>query len=130
MMRLLVDSHLLIWAALGSQKLSKRAVKLLEDDENELWFSVASVWELSIKSTKTHRRPALGDIARLRKGLLRNGYLELSITSEHALAVRGLDIHHGDPFDRILVAQADVEGMQLLTADRELAAYPNTLVLR
>lgn len=127
-MKLLLDSHLLLWAAGDPERLSKEARTLLSAPENELFFSAASLWEIAIK--RGLGRPDFSVDARLlRRGLLDNGYSELPIASEHAVAVEGLPSIHKDPFDRILVAQAMVEGITLLTTDGMVARYPGPVRL-
>lgn len=125
-MKLLLDTHLLLRAALNPAKLSDRAVALLEADHSELLFSAASLWEISIKSG-LGRADFQIDPRLLRRGLLDNGYSELPVTSAHAVAVFSLPPIHKDPFDRILVAQASVEGITLLTADAILPQYPGPI---
>ena len=101
--------------------------KLIEDAENELIFSAASLWEITIKSGLG--RPDFAVNARLlRRGLLDNGYIELPIASEHAVAIDALPDIHKDPFDRILIAQATIEGISLVTADDVVAQYPGPIV--
>ncbi len=100
-----------------------KARVLINDLENELLFSTASLWEISIKNG-LGRNDLHVDARLLRRGLLDNGYNELPVTSEHAVAVDGLPRIHRDPFDRILVAQAMVEGIVLLTVDPLVAEYP------
>jgi PIN domain nuclease of toxin-antitoxin system len=95
---------------------------LIDDPANELIFSAASLWEIAIKR-RLGRSDFRVDPRLLRRGLLDNGYLELPVTSEHAVAIDGLPPLHKDPFDRILVAQATVEGMALLTVDPTVARY-------
>ena len=121
-MRVLLDTHLLLWAAGSPQRLPKTALSILKARDNALLFSAASVWEVVIKSG-LGRSDFQVDAPRLRQGLLLHGYEELPITCEHALAVRALPYLHKDPFDRILLAQAQSEGLTLLTVDSELAAY-------
>src|ERR1700756_2598108 len=121
-MRLLLDTHLLLWAALEPGQLSSGARKLMKDDGNELTFSTASFWEIAIKRS-LGRSEFQVDPRLLRRGLLDNDYTELLIGSDHALAVDGLPRLHKDPFDRILIAQAMVEGITLLTADPLIAQY-------
>jgi len=121
-MKLLLDTHLLLWAAGQPEKLSASARSLLDDMQNELLFSAASLWEITIKRG-LGRDDFKVDPRILRRGLLDNGYNELPITSEHAVAVHGLPSIHKDPFDRILVAQSIVEGIALLTADPLVAQY-------
>ena len=127
-MKLLLDTHLLLWAANEPERLSARAIGYFEDVDHELLFSAASIWEVAIKSGLG--RPDFKVDARLlRRGLLDNGYCELPITSAHAVFVEGLPPIHKDPFDRILVAQANVEGITLLTADSTVARYPGPIEL-
>lgn len=128
-MRVLLDTHLLLWAAGSPQGLSRTALAVLKARNTALFFSAASVWEVVIKNG-LGRADFQVDPRRLRHGLLLHGYEELPITGEHALAVRALLSLHKDPFDRILLAQAQSEDLILLTADRELAAYgpPSKLV--
>lgn len=121
-MNLLFDTHLLLWAASEPQRLSAKARALLLDPSNQPVFSSASLWEISIKSGL--ERPDFNvDPRRLWRMLLVNGYRELPITSEHTVAVNDLPPLHKDPFDRILVAQARVEGLTLLTSDQTVAKY-------
>ena len=122
-MKLLLDTHLLLWAAGQPERLSAATRALLEDPQNELLFSSASLWEVSIKRG-LGRDDFRVDPRLLRRGLLDNGYSELPITSEHAVSIDGLPPIHKDPFDRMLVAQAMVEGITLLTADPLVAQYP------
>lgn len=121
-MNLLLDTHLLLWAASEPQKLSAKARNLMLDPANNLIFSSASLWEVSIKNG-LERTDFMVDPRRLWRMLLVSGYRELSVGGEHASAVNELPPLHRDPFDRILVAQARVEGMTLLTADKSVAAY-------
>lgn len=121
-MKLLLDTHLLLWVAAGSDKLSSVARDLVSDPENDLFFSAASLWEIAIK--KGLGRDDFKVNARvLRRALLDNGYDEIAIGSEHTVAVEDLPAIHKDPFDRILVSQATVEGITLLTADTLVAQY-------
>ena len=121
-MNLLLDTHVLLWAAGEPDKLSDATRALLLDEANRLFFSVASIWEVVIKRG-LERHDFRVDPARLRRLLVMNGYGEVALTSDHALAVGGLPALHRDPFDRILVAQARVEGMRLVTADAQIAQY-------
>lgn len=121
-MNLLLDTHLLLWAASEPKKLSAKTRALLLAPANQLIFSSASLWEISIKNG-LERSDFNVDPRRLWRMLLVNGYRELPVTSEHAVAVNELPPLHKDPFDRILVAQARVEGLTLLTADKAVAKY-------
>ena len=125
-MKLLLDTHLLLWAANEPKRLPKTARALIENLENEVLFSAASLWEIVIKSS-LGRQDFRVDARVLRRGLLDNGYTELPITSEHAVNIDQLPPTHKDPFDRILVAQAAVEGVVLLTNDRKLLDYPGPI---
>jgi PIN domain nuclease of toxin-antitoxin system len=121
--KLLLDTQLLLWAAGQPERLSAAARKLLNDPRNELSFSAASLWEVAIKSS-LGREDFRVEPRLLRRGLLDNGYVELPITSQHAVNIDGLPPLHKDPFDRLLVVQALSEGITLLTADAQLAEYP------
>jgi PIN domain nuclease of toxin-antitoxin system len=120
--KLLLDTQLLLWAAGEPERLSARARKLLEDPRHEPLFSAASLWEIAIKRT-LGRDDFQVEPRVLRRALLDNGYLELPVTSQHAVHLDALPPLHKDPFDRLLLAQAMVEGIPLLTADGQLARY-------
>ena len=125
-MKLLLDTHLLLWVAGEPNRLPPAAIRLIKSPANELLFSAASIWEVAIKR-------GLGRIdfqvnpRLLRRGLLDNGYSELAILSDHVVAIDTLPPIHKDPFDRLLVAQATVEGITLLTADPRVAQYPGPI---
>jgi len=121
-LKLLLDTHLLLWAAGDPSRLSADARALIGAPENEMLFSAASIWEIAIKRG-LGRDDFRVDTRVLRRGLLDNGYSELPVLSAHAVAVEDLPAVHKDPFDRILIAQAIVEGITLLTADDRVAAY-------
>lgn len=121
-MKLLLDTHLLLWAAGAQEQLPALARALIVDPENELLFSAASLWEIAIKRA-LGRDDFQVNARLLRRGLLDNGYSELPIRSEHAVAIDTLLPIHKDPFDRILVAQAMIEGITLLTVDPVVADY-------
>lgn len=125
-MKLLLDTHILLWAAITPERIPKAARDMLEDRENELFFSAASFFEIAIKRAlgraDFHVEPSL-----LWRGLRDNGYKELTIATAHTLALESLPALHKDPFDRILVAQAMVEGMTLLTSDAVVAQYPGPI---
>lgn len=127
-MKLLLDTHLLLWAAGDPEALSEAARSLIEDPQNALLFSAASVWEVAIKKG-LGRSDFRVDPRLLRRGLIDNGYAELAITSEHAVSVDSLPALHKDPFDRLLVAQATTEGILLLTSDSVVARYPGPVRL-
>jgi PIN domain nuclease of toxin-antitoxin system len=124
--RLLLDTHILIWALSDPDSLPLRARQLLKDKSNEQLFSVVSVWEVSIKHGRGRKEfkvpPDL-----MRETLLKVGLEELLILGTHAIAVGSLPPIHKDPFDRLLIAQATVEGVTLLTADATIARYPGPI---
>jgi PIN domain nuclease of toxin-antitoxin system len=120
--KLLLDTHLLLSAAGQPELLSQEARDLLDDPTNDPLFSAANLWEVAIKHA-LRRDDFRVNPRLLRRGLLDNGYGELAITSEHAIAVELLPPIHKDPFDRILIAQSAVEGVTLLTSDPLVARY-------
>ena len=122
-MRLLLDTHILLWAALSWRRLPSQARVLLEQEHNILVFSVASLWEVAIKRS-LGREDFRVDPRLLRRGLVDNGYEELAILGQHTAAVDGLPPLHKDPFDRLLIAQSLIEGITLLTVDPLVARYP------
>ena len=127
-MRLLLDTHLLVWAMGSPERLAAEVRAMLEEPLNTSVFSVASLWELVIKHALG--RPDFRLVpAVLRRALLDGGWQELAIEAQHALAVAHLPPLHRDPFDRLLLAQAGAEGMLLITADPQLAAYPGPVRL-
>ncbi len=122
-MKLLLDSHILLWAAGEPSRLSRAARGLISDPANELLFSAASLWEIAIKSG-LGRKDFHVNVRLLRRGLLDNGYNELAVLSEHVVALDTLPTIHKDPFDRLLIAQASIEGIILVTSDSVVASYP------
>lgn len=121
-MNLLLDTHVLLWAAGQPDKLGPEGRSMLLDPAHELFFSPVSLWEIAIKRT-LGRADFRADPRRLWRMLLTHGYRELPVASEHTVAVDGLPPLHKDPFDRLLLAQARIEGFDLLTADTALIAY-------
>ena len=121
-MRLLVDTHLLLWAAASSSRLPRGARALIEDPANEVHYSAASIWEIAIKSA-LRRKDFRVDVPALLAALPRMGFVELPVTGAHAARVVQLADIHRDPFDRLLVAQSVVEPLTLLTNDALLARY-------
>lgn len=125
-MKLLLDTHLLLWAAGNPERLSPSARTLLNAPENNLFFSAASLWEIVIK-LGLGRPDFQVDPQRLRKMLVVHGYTELPVNADHALKVQSLPLLHRDPIDRLLLAQARAEGMVLLTADAAIAQYQESV---
>jgi PIN domain nuclease of toxin-antitoxin system len=120
--KLLLDTHLLIWAAADHPDLPVAAREAIEDPGYTLYFSVASLWEIIIKSS-LGRDDFQVDARVLRRSLLDAGYEELSIEAAHTFEVARLPPIHRDPFDRLLVAQAIAEGIVLLTHDDQIRRY-------
>lgn len=125
-MNLLIDTHLLLWAAQGIEHLSLDARVLMSEPENDLFFSVASLWEIVIKNG-LGRTDFNVDPRIFRRCLLDNGYHELPVLSDHVISTGLLPPIHKDPFDRLLIAQAMTEGFLLLTADMQVAKYPGPI---
>jgi PIN domain nuclease of toxin-antitoxin system len=121
-MRLLVDTHLLLWAAAGSRRLPQAARRLLEDPGNEVLFSAASLWEIVIKAA-LRRTDFKVDLGLLRPALVEMGFAELAVSGAHAERLASLPLIHRDPFDRMLVAQSLAEPLILITNDAVLADY-------
>lgn len=122
-MRLLLDTHAFLWFLAGDAQLAASARRRIEDTRNERFLSIASVWEMAIKRSvgKLELDEPLAEI--LDKGTKENGITLLRISAEHAMGVSDLPWHHRDPFDRLLIAQAIHEGMNVVTRDRAFEAY-------
>lgn len=118
-MRLLLDSQTLLWWLEGGTRLSADAFAAIQEPVNDVQVSVASLWELSIKQS-IGKLVVDGD---LREHVAGQAFAELAVLGEHAIAVRDLPLHHRDPFDRILIAQARTEGLTLVTGDPVFHAY-------
>lgn len=119
MARLLVDSHVLLWHALGDARLAPGPTALIEADDADVIVSTASLWEIAIKS-------ALGKLDapdELPERVESMGFELMPVTAEHAWSVRSLPDHHRDPFDRLLISQAQLERMPIVTADPAFASY-------
>ena len=127
-MRLLLDTRILLWAVATPERLSKTTRARIDGQENEVCFSVASLWEIVIKQG-LGRDDFEVDAASLRRGLLEHGFQELPVTGTHAVAVGNLPDIHRDPFDRMLIAQAQMEGACLLTRDETIGRYPGSIEL-
>lgn len=126
-MRILLDTHVLLWALIEPDRLNAEIRASLEDTGNEVLFSAASVWELAIKAGlgRAGFQVSPGEIVDAARA---SGFVELPVRSEAALKVAALPHHHRDPFDRLLVAQALTEPAALYTADRQLGAYSELVV--
>ena len=127
-MRLLLDTHVLLWALSGSKRLTDDVRDLIETPDNDVLFSAASIWEIAIKSQVLRAEFGV-DAGTIILAARETDFEELAISAEHAAGVAALPLHHKDPFDRLLVSQAITEPARLLTADRALAAYSRDLVM-
>jgi len=125
--KLLLDTHIVLWAAGQPEKLSKPVRTLLTTSENFLFFSAASMWEIVIKRG-LGREDFKVNPRRLKKMLIVHGYTELPVTAEHAFTVETLPLLHKDPFDRLLIAQARTEGMLLVTVDTAVSQYQESVL--
>lgn len=121
-MKYLLDTHLLLWALLSPKQLSVKTRKLIADENNTLFFSVISLWEVSIK-TAAGRHDFQVNSRTFRRYLLDNDYTELLLNGLHAVAAGNLPFVHRDPFDRMLITQATTEDIILLTSDKVVAQY-------
>jgi PIN domain nuclease of toxin-antitoxin system len=127
-MRILLDTHFILWTLLEPSRLTPQARAFIDDPNNEPVFSTASLWEIAIK--KALGNPKFqADPRILRSTMLAAGYSELPVFGDHAVAIAGLPPIHKDPFDRLLIAQCSVEGILLLTADRVIDRYPGPIKL-
>jgi PIN domain nuclease of toxin-antitoxin system len=127
-MRLLVDTHLLLWAAARSRRLPRTARDLLEHASNQVFYSATSLWEIAIKLALRREGFAV-DIEALRPAFARMGFEELAVTGLHAERLVTLPSIHRDPFDRMLVAQSLAESLRLLTNDAVLARYSDAVIV-
>lgn len=123
MMRLLLDTHVLLWWLVADRRLSARARSALEEGRHVVYVSAASAWEIAIKTARGKLALPPGGEVRIRETAAAYGFTELPITFDHALGVRGLPRHHGDPFDRLLVAQCRHESLALVTNDAGIRRY-------
>ena len=124
-MNLLLDTHILLWAANGS--LPEKAEEIISNLDNRLFFSSSAIWEVSIKN-ELGRADFKVDPLSLYQGLIASGYEELPVTGRHTLVLSSLPQIHKDPFDRIMLAQALVEGLTFLTSDETVAKYPSSIL--
>ncbi len=126
-MNLLLDTHIALWAIVDDRRLPRDAAKWIADDANSIWVSAVSVWEITIKHMLAKKNMPIS--GRQALGYFREaGYRLLDIRSEHAVAIEDLPAIHSDPFDRMLLAQAEVEPLKLLTSDALLAKYGKSVI--
>jgi len=127
-MKILLDTHFILWTLLEPIRLTPAVRSYIDDPANEPVFSIASLCEIGIK--KALGKPDFqSEPSILRRSMLNAGYIELPVLGEHAIPIAGLPPIHRDPFDRLLIAQASVEGILLITADRMVARYPGPIRL-
>ncbi len=126
-MKCLLDTHIILWAAFDSRRLSAKARELLEAPENALYFSPVSLWEVSIKHAR-HPDKMSVTAERVKDAALKMGLIELPVRSRHGIDIASLPDIHGDPFDRMLVTQARSDGMSLVTHDAKIAAYGESII--
>lgn len=122
-MRYLLDTHAYLWWVSTPERLSDAVKEILEDDTNEIYFSAASAWELAIKVSIGKLSSSVGLVRLVVEEPLAQNLLPLPVTAAHAARIGDLPLHHGDPFDRLLVAQSQVEEMTLLSRDKQLGRY-------
>jgi PIN domain nuclease of toxin-antitoxin system len=118
--KLLLDTNALLWTLTRAKRLSPEVSKAIRAEDNDVYVSVVSVWEIEIKAAKRKLRP-VGDV---KDALAQQRFSTLPVTLPHVLAVESLPRYHRDPFDRLLIAQAQLEGLTLVTSDREMRNYP------
>ena len=127
-MRLLLDTHVALWAISDDSRLPQPARDLIADPANAITVSAASIWEISIKHSLGRGNMPISGVEALLY-FQRSGYSLLGVSAHHAAAVEQLPAHHADPFDRILAAQALLEPLRLLTHDKTLASYSDSIIL-
>lgn len=126
-MNILLDTHVALWAITDSPKLPKKAREMIASPRSTVWISAATVWEIAIEHSLGRGEMPVSSQDALRY-FRDSGYRFLPVEPEHAIAVEDLPAHHADPFDRILVAQALVEPMRLITHNRVVALYSDTII--
>ena len=127
-MRYLLDTQAFLWFVLDDKRISTKAKSIIEDSKNEIYFSAASAWEMAIK-IKLDRLKIKGDLESfIIEQLSTNSFVPLSITISHSLYTERLPQIHKDPFDRIIIAQSKLEDLPLISADKKIRKYPNTVV--
>lgn len=129
-MKILIDSHIFIWYGYGDlNKMPKRYLGILEDSDNDIYFSLVTLWELMIKYLLG--KPDFNiDSQKIRLGLIKDGFNEMPILNQHIKALQGIPSVHKDPFDRLLIAQAKSENCQFLTVDEKILQYPYDFIIQ
>jgi PIN domain nuclease of toxin-antitoxin system len=127
-MRILVDTHVFLWDLLDDHRSSRKAREILSSDEHQLYFSLVSLWEIAVKM-KTGKLNSVGSsVAYIRDEMEEYGMELLPIRYEHILQLERLPLHHSEPFDRLLIAQAVAESLPILTHDEKFPLYPVKLI--
>ena len=126
-MKYLLDTHIILWAALDVKRLSRKARAILENPENVLYFSPISLWEISIKHEKHQKQMAITS-ERAKELALKMGFIELPVRSRHGVDIAKLPSVHGDPFDRMLITQARSDGLVLISHDDTVIAYGESVM--
>jgi PIN domain nuclease of toxin-antitoxin system len=127
-LKLLLDTHAVLWVLANDRRLSQTARELVEDEDHSCFLSAASVWEIAIKRSVGKLDAPVGFPAEFHEEMTRRGIASIPIYDTHAAVVADLPLHHRDPFDRLLVAQAQAEGMSILSKDEILRAYDVTVL--
>jgi len=127
-MRALLDTHILLWAIGGSRRLPRQARQAILDPANEILFSAASIWEIAIKS-QVRRGDFAADPAEIATAAIDSGFDELPVRAQHGALTARLAMHHRDPFDRLLIAQAMTEPARLITVDARLRRYSDLVLV-
>lgn len=127
-MNILLDTHIALWAITDNPKLTQQGRELISAPKNNIWVSVVSIWEIAIKHTLGRGDMPVSSADAVRY-FQASGYRMLSVEVDHVVTVETLALHHHDPFDRLLVAQALAEPMRLITHDRMVALYSDTIIL-
>ena len=126
-MKYLLDTHIILWAAMDVKRLSRKAKSILENPENVLYFSPVSLWEISIKHAKHPKQMAITS-ERVKELALKMGFIELPVRSRHGVDIAKLPDIHGDPFDRMLITQARSDGLVLISHDDTVIAYGESVM--
>lgn len=119
-MRVLLDTHALLWALSSPRKLPKRALAIVQSPENSVFVSAASTWEIAIKGALGKLR---ADVEEIAQEIREVGFSELTVNIQHTVRLKKLPTHHRDPFDRIIVSQAQEEGLTVVSQDSAFSRY-------
>ena len=126
-MNFLIDTHVLIWYLDGSKRLPDKILKELDDADNHVTVSIVSLWELAIKISLKKMETKI-TLEEIQADILKRDFIPLPISFGHLNALSSLEFYHGDPFDRLLIAQAIVENLTMMSADKQFTAYPINVI--